>query len=141
MKNLANCTPSEFIKQTVRLKDVVPKWLQTTEILKIRATKPKLIAVPKNATKDEKEEITRENSENMRKQAIENLSMMIDKMFAEHPQETLEVLALSCFVEPENVDDYTMDDYFCCLEEMAQAKSVINFFSLLAQREMLQKST
>ena len=141
MKNLANCTPSEFIKQTVRLKDAVSKWLQTTEILKIRATKPKLIAVPKDATKDEKEEITRENSENMRKQAIENLSMMIDKMFAEHPQETLEVLALSCFVEPDDVDNYTMDEYFCCLEEMAQSKSVVNFFSLLAQREMHQKST
>jgi hypothetical protein len=141
MKNLANCTPSEFIKQTVRLKDVVPKWLQATEIMKIRATKPKLIAVPENATKDEQEEITKENSDIIRKQAIENLNMMIDKMFAEHPQETLEVLALSCFVEPDDVDNYTMDEYFCCLEEMAQAKSVVNFFSLLAQREMHQKST
>lgn len=134
MKNLANCTPSEFIKQTLRLKDAVPKWLQTTEIMKIRATKPKLIAVPKNATKDEKEEITRENSENIRKQAIENLSMMIDKMFAEHPQETLEVLALSCFVEPDEVDNHTIDEYLCCIEEMLQTKSVVNFFSLLAQQ-------
>jgi hypothetical protein len=141
MKNLANCTPSEFIKQTVKLKDVVPKWLQATEIMKIRATKPKLIAVPENATKDEQEEITKENSDIIRKQVIENLNMMIDKMFAEHPQETLEVLALSCFVEPDDVDNYTMDEYFCCLEEMAQAKSVVNFFSLLAQREMHQKST
>jgi hypothetical protein len=119
----------------------VPKWLQATEIMKIRATKPKLIAVPENATKDEQEEITKENSDIIRKQAIENLNMMIDKMFAEHPQETLEVLALSCFVEPDDVDNYTMDEYFCCLEEMAQAKSVVNFFSLLAQREMHQKST
>ena len=141
MKNLANCTPSEFIKQTVRLKDAVPKWINATQILKIRSIKPKLIAVPKDATKEEKAEIEKENADILNKQVISNLSKMIDNMFVECPQETLEVLALSCFVEPENVDNHTMDEYLCCIEEMVQAKSVVNFFSLLAQQEMLQKST
>lgn len=140
MKNLANCTPSEFIKQTVRLKDVVPKWIDATQILKIRSIKPKFIAVPNDATKEEKAEIEKENADILNKQVISNLSKMIDNMFVECPQETLEVLALSCFVEPENVDDHTMDEYMCCIEEMLQAKSVVNFFSLLAQQEMHQKS-
>lgn len=134
MKNLANCTPSEFIKQTVRLKDAVPKWINATQILKIRSIKPKLIAVPKGATKEEKAEIEKENADILNKQVISNLSKMIDNMFVECPQETLEVLALSCFVEPDEVDDHTIDEYLCCIEEMLQAKSVVNFFSLLAQQ-------
>lgn len=134
MKNLANCTPSEFIKQTVRLKDAVPKWLNATQILKIRSIKPKLIEVPKDATKEEKEEIEKENADILNKQVISNLSKMIDNMFVECPQETLEVLALSCFVEPDEVDNHTIDEYLCCIEEMLQAKSVVNFFSLLAQQ-------
>lgn len=140
MKNLATCKPSEFVAQTVKIKNVASKWLEVTEILKIRSTKPKLIAIPSDVSASEKAEIEKENADIVRKQALENISVMFDKCFAEHPKETLEVLALSCFVEPENVDDYTMDEYFCCLEEMAQAKSVVNFFSLLAQTQMHPKS-
>lgn len=141
MKNLANCTPSEFIKQTVRLKNIIPKWLDETEILKIRETKPKLVDIPKDATVEERNKIFDENAEIMNKQALDNFSKMIDSMFVEHPQETLEVLALSCFVEPEEVDKHTMDEYFCCIEEMLQAKSVVSFFSLLARQKTHQKST
>jgi hypothetical protein len=61
-------------------------------------------------------------------------------MLAVHPQETLEVLALCCFVEPEHVDDYTMDEYMQCIMDMAQNKSVMNFFSLLAQVQTVAKS-
>ena len=32
MKNLANCTPREFLKQTYRLKKCVEKWLQETDL-------------------------------------------------------------------------------------------------------------
>lgn len=141
MKNLATCTPSEFIAQTVKIKNVASKWLKATEILKIRATKPKLIEISDDATDEEKEEIQKKNTEIIREQALENLSQMIDKMLIEHPKETLELLALSCFVEPKNVDKYTMDEYIYCIEDMLQAKSVVNFFSLLAQRQMRQIST
>jgi hypothetical protein len=53
-------------------------------------------------------------------------------MLVLHPKETLDVLALCCFVEPSEVDNYTMDEYMDCIMEMAQNKSVVNFFSLLA---------
>lgn len=36
MKNLANCTPSEFLKQTNKIKKSVEKWLKATDIMEIR---------------------------------------------------------------------------------------------------------
>ena len=75
-----------------------------------------------------------------RKQTMENLNKILDKMLVEHPKETLNVLALCCFVEPEHVDDYTIDEYMQCIMDMMQNKSVINFFSLLAQVQTVAKS-
>ena len=82
----------------------------------------------------------RKNAEIQKKQTMQNLSKLLDNMLAQHPQETLNVLALCCFVEPEHVDDYTIDEYFQCIMDMMQNKSVMNFFSLLAQIQTQQKS-
>ena len=71
---------------------------------------------------------------------MKNLNKILDNMLMVHPQETLEVLALCCFVEPEHVDDYTIDEYFECIMQMMQNKSVMDFFSFLAQIQMQQKA-
>ena len=36
MKNLANCTPTEFLKQTSKIKRSAEKWLKVTDIMAIR---------------------------------------------------------------------------------------------------------
>ena len=41
-KNLANCTPKEFMVQTRLIKHAVEKWLTDTEILKIRQNMPQI---------------------------------------------------------------------------------------------------
>lgn len=132
MKNLAACKPSEFIAQTAKIKNAVKDWVEVIDLMKIRATKPVYLAYPIDATKEERERIFEQNEELKKKQAMENVNKILDNMLVSHPQETLNVLALCCFVEPEHVDDHSVDEYLQCIMEMVQNKSVVNFFSLLA---------
>ncbi len=133
MKNLANCKPTEFISQTAKIKDAVKDWMTVTDIMDIRQKMPEYIRVSENVTVEEREKAIKENAKRKQEQAIANLSEIIDQMLVNHPQETLKVLALCCFVEPENIDDYTMDEYLDCIFDLVKSKSVVNFFTLLAQ--------
>lgn len=133
MKNLASCKPTEFFKQTNRIKKSVEKWLTDTDILNIR----KNVAAPSKITDDMDEEQKREAVKDYKKrteeQARKNLSAILDAIFDKHPDETLELLALLCFVEPENVDDHPMSEYFNCVAEMLGDESVVGFFTSLAR--------
>lgn len=140
MKNLATCKPTEFVAQTAKIKEAVSSWIDAIDLMKIRATQPKYEILPIDATPEQRAEIIKKNAEKQRKQTMQNLNKILDKMLVEHPKETLDVLALCCFVEPEHVDDYTIDEYFQCIMDMMQNKSVINFFSLLAQMQTVAKS-
>lgn len=140
MKNLATCKPSEFVAQTAKIKNAVANWVEVIELMTIRANQPQYEPIPLEATVEEKARITTKNAELRQKKAMENLSKILDKMLVEHPTETLNVLALCCFVEPEHVDDFTMDEYLECIMDMMQNKSVLNFFSLLAQVQTVAKS-
>jgi hypothetical protein len=140
MKNLATCKPTEFVAQTAKIKEAVSSWIDAIDLMKIRATQPKYETLPIDATPEQRAEIIKKNAEKQRKQTMQNLNKILDKMLVEHPKETLDVLALCCFVEPEHVDDYTIDEYFQCIMDMMQNKSVINFFSLLAQMQTVAKS-
>lgn len=124
MKNLANCKPSEFLKQTNRLRKSVQKWLTDTDIINIRKRLPEGLD---NITDPE------EHKRLMGEQARKNLSAILDAAMEDHPDETLELLALMCFVEPENVDDYTITDYMTSLNELLNSQAVIGFFTSLTQ--------
>lgn len=140
MKNLATCKPTEFVAQTAKIKEAVSTWMDAIDLMKIRATQPKYETIPNDSTPEQRAEVIKRNAEIQRKQTMENLNKILDKMLVEHPKETLDVLALCCFVEPEHVDDYTIDEYMQCIMDMMQNKSVINFFSLLAQVQTVAKS-
>ena len=140
MKNLATCKPTEFVAQTAKIKEAVSNWIEVIDLMKIRATQPKYETLSIDSTPEQRAEIIKKNAEIQKKQTMENLSKILDNMLAKHPKETLDVLALCCFVEPEHVDDYTIDEYFECIMDMMQNKSVMNFFSLLAQMQTVAKS-
>lgn len=133
MKNLATCTPTEFVAQTVKIKDAVKRWMDLTKIMEIRQHKPVYKMCAKDAPAEERKAVIEENARLTREQTMKNLSDMLDSMLVEHPQETLVVLALCCFVEPSEVDNHTMEEYMNCLMDMFESKAVIRFFSLLAQ--------
>jgi hypothetical protein len=134
LKTLATCKPSEFLKQTNRIKKSAEKWLKMTDIIKIRQKQPAGIKeVPKDATDEEALKIRVENRKLLAEQAKKNLSEILDSIMDDHPDETLELLALFCFVEPENVDYYPVKVYMSALTELLSDEAVINFFSLLLQ--------
>lgn len=133
MKNLANCKPSEFLKQTNRIRKAVEKWLTVTEIMKIRAKVPELKKIDIDMTVEDKAEVQEENRRRMRKQALENAMEILDAVMDKHPDETLEVLALLCFVEPEHVDDHEVSEYLDSFTELIGNSSVLNFFTSLAR--------
>lgn len=133
MKNLGNCKPREFLKQTYRIKKSFEKWIKDTAIADIRADIPKLKEIPKDATEEEKAGIERENKTLVRNKAFENFSRILDAVMEEHADETLELMALCCFVEPENVDDYPMSEYLGAIGEMLDSPGVRDFFTSLVR--------
>lgn len=133
MKNLATCKPSEFLRQTNRIKKAVEKWLTETDIMTIRKRMPDLLAIREDMTDEELNRVKAENKKRLEAQSKENLSAIFDEIADEHPDETLELLALLCFVEPENVDDYPMGDYLNAIGEMISNEAVIGFFTSLAR--------
>lgn len=127
MKTLATCKPSEFLRQTNLIRKSVAKWLKITDILNIRQRKPNLDDIPV----DDKEA----RQEALEEQAQANLNAMLEAMLEDHPKETLEILALVCFIDPAHVDDYSIAEYLDALSEIINNKSVLNFFISLARLE------
>lgn len=131
MKNLANCKPSEFLQQTNRIRKSVSKWLTDTDILNIRQRMPK---IADDATEEERKKA-------MEGQAKENLNLMLDAILEEHPEETLELLALLCFVEPKDVDKHSVTEYLESFEELISNKAVLSFFTSLMRLANTTTST
>lgn len=130
-KNLANCTPKEFMVQTRLIKQAVEKWLTDTDILNIRKNMPDL---PDDIDADEKKK-------RLEKQARKNLSKILDAVMVDHPDETVELLGLLCFVPPGEVDNYPMSYYMESIAELLDDKAVWGFFtSLLAVAQRLGTS-
>lgn len=125
MKTLATCTPREFMKQTARIRHVAADWLDMTRVLEIRKTAPD---IPAGATIEERKQAIQD-------QAQKNLSKILDSILDEHPDETLDLLALACFIEPEDVDKYTVEFYLNAISELISNKAVIRFFASLVQLE------
>ena len=122
-KTLATCKPSEFLRQTNRVRKSVEKWLTATDILNLRKQAPVIAA---DASKEERDMAI---AEQMRK----NLSRILDAILDEHPDETLELLALLCFIEPEDADDYEVAEYLNAFTLLVSNKTVLDFFTSLAQ--------
>ena len=126
-KNLANCKPSEFLKQTNRIRHYVQKWMDVTEIPKIRKRLPQ---IPEGTTEEERKKL-------IRQQSMQNLSDILDSALDAHPEETMGVLALACFIPAEEAEDHPMEEYLDALGQLMESEGVIRFFTsllILAQK-------
>jgi hypothetical protein len=84
-----------------------------------------------NSMSDEERDAAIEENKKLLIAALRKKGLHIfDKALAEHTAETLEILALICFVEPDHVDDYSIGDYWQALEEMLNDKATLSFFTL-----------
>lgn len=137
MKNLANCKPSEFLKQTNRIRKSVEKWLKITDVMNIRKKMPEgMPEVKSDMSKDEARAVLEKRQMMMAEQSQRNLKDMLDAMLDEHPNETLEVLALCCFVEPEDVDSYSVSEYLSSINELLADSNVRDFFTFVMSLEL-----
>lgn len=133
MKTLANCTPREFLKQTNRIRISAEKWLTATKILEIRKRMPELPATVETKDRADLQKAIEARKEAFAKQTRENLFAMLEAMLETNAEETLELLALCCFVEPEDVDDHTMSEYLVSIGELLNDAGVISFFDSLVR--------
>ena len=72
-----------------------------------------------------------QRKEALERQANENLMAIFDAIMEEHPEETLELLALMCFVEPKDIDNHEMSEYLGAIAELVSNQNVLNFFTSL----------
>lgn len=136
MKNLANCSPKEFLVQTNKIRKAVSKWLTDTDIMNLRKAIPSnLPDVQPDMSKEEKAVVLKKRSEMLRAQVKVNLNNILDSILEQHPDETIELLALLCFVEPQEADEHPMSEYLMSMTEMLQDESVMSFFTLLVRWE------
>lgn len=132
MKSLATCVPSEFLKQTNRIRKSAERWLKVTDVMNIRKRMPKgLPEITADMTVKESAAAEAKREEMIADQVMQNMSAILDALLEEHPEETIELLALCCFVEPEDADNHTMSEYFACIRDMVMDKAVQDFFRLL----------
>ena len=107
--------------------------MKATDFMNIRKETPDLKAVPLDATDEERQQINAENAKLMKEQSLKNFSKMLDAIMEEHPEETLELLALCCFVDPKDVDDYPVSAYLSAFAEIMNDEDTLSFFSSLVQ--------
>lgn len=141
MKNLATCSPKEFMVQTNLIRRSVEKWLKATDIMNIRKRVPKLPEVPelpedvnladKADILAKQAEVLKERNEIMSQAAMDNAFAMVEAAFEKHPDETLEVLALVCFVPVAEVNDHPVKYYMKSIRELVQDEEVVSFFTSL----------
>jgi hypothetical protein len=127
IKTLSNCSDREFLQQCNKIRKSVAKWLTVTEIQKIRSKVPELEKIPENAGQEKTEEILKQNKERIQKQGRENLNLILDAVLEDHPDETLEVIRLCCFVDPKD-DSVGIRHYMIAFTEMLSDEAVLNFF-------------
>lgn len=141
MKNLANCTIREFTAQTALMADAVENWMKLTDVFNIRRNVPELPVVPKlgenptEAELKERERVIRERNQIIKKAAMENFFKILRAALKEHPEETIEVIAYSCFIPLDKVDDYKMKDILRSVTEMISDEDVLDFFVSLKELE------
>lgn len=131
MKTLANCKPSEFLRQTAKIRKQAEEWIALTNIMGIRKQMPD---IPKDASVEERRAL-------MNEQARKNLSKMLDAVLEQYPDETLKLIAAVCFIEPDHVDDYSVEFYLNAISEIIGNEAVLNFFTSLMRLEQMSTSS
>lgn len=136
MKTLVNCTPTEFFVQTNKIRKSAEKWLKDTNILEIRKRAPQGDFTPSQGmSEDEIKSLIEKRKEAWAEQAKKNLFDMLESMLEKNIDETIELMALVCFIDPKDADNHTMSEYLQCINEIIMDDAVMGFFTSLASLE------
>jgi hypothetical protein len=132
VKTLANCTPTEFLAQTFSIAESATKWLNDIDVKGILGRKTVLTEFPQDASEEEKEAIRSENREAIRTQTRKNIMELLKAAMVTHGKETIEILALCCFIDPREAENYKPTYYMAAVTSLISDKDVIDFFVSLA---------
>lgn len=134
-KNLANCTPDEFLDQSFLIMNAAEKFMKVNDILGIRSRKVEgLQEIPKD-NEEEADRVRMENAKKITAQRMKNVKDLLTSMMHTHKSETLELLALSCFIDPADVNNHTMPFFLRNVGEMISDQDVLAFFTSLGMVE------
>ena len=120
MKNLANCTPTEFLKQAVRIREPFAAWLKRTGIPEIRKHLP-----------DGYDDLTDEQKvEAALEQGRRNFALMMQAALEKDFDSTVNLICLFTFTDPEHFDDNPFAEYMDALLACLKSQAVKDFFTL-----------
>ena len=129
IKTLSTCTDIEFLQQTNKIRHAIKEWLDVTVIMKIYRRTADIEEIP--VGDEAKAEVIREkNKKLIRNQFMKNLDEILDSILEKHPEETLKVLRLCCFVDPDD-DSHKVTYYLGAFSQMMGDQDVIDFFTSL----------
>lgn len=134
-KNLANCTPDEFLDQSFLIMNAAEKFMKVNDILGIRSRKVEGLQEIPTDNEEEADRVRRENAKKITAQRMKNVKDLLTSMMHTHKSETLELIALSCFIAPEDINNYSMPYFLRNVGEMISNQDVLAFFTSLAQLE------
>ena len=141
IKTLANCDLYEFLSQSNKIRRSVEAWLADTGAVQIMKRKPdnlpevvdiRLINAMEPGTQEkaleERQKVIDERKKLLEEQAKRNISDALEVMLGTYPKETAEVLALCCFVEPEDIPKHKTSEFLAAFGELINDESVLSFF-------------
>lgn len=134
-KNLANCTPDEFLDQSFLIMNAAEKFMKVNDILGIRSRKVEGLQEIPTDNEEEADRVRRENAKKITAQRMKNVKDLLTSMMHTNKSETLELLALSCFIDPADVNNYTMPFFLRNVGEMISDQDVLAFFTSLGMVE------
>lgn len=119
MKNLANCTTIEFLRQINLIKHKVAELYKAIDVSGIRKLLPEFSG---EETPAEKEKIRQ-------RKGMENLSLILDKCLDENVELTVEVIGLMCFKTKEEAAQMDVSELFDNVFEIFGSKRCVDFFT------------
>lgn len=134
-KNLANCTPDEFLDQSYLIMNAAERFMKVNDILGIRSRKVEGLQEIPTDNEEEADRVRKENAKKITAQRMKNVKDLLTSMMHTHKSETLELLALSCFIAPEDINNYSMPYFLRNVGEMIADQDVLAFFTSVAQLE------
>lgn len=120
MKSLANCTPTEFLKQAMRIRTPFKTWLDKTGIPALRKRLPDNYA---DLSEEEKVNVAVE-------QGQKNFSEMIQAALEKDFDETVDLICLFTFTERADFDSNPFTEYFAAILDCLRSEAVKDFFTL-----------
>ena len=132
MKTLATCSDVEFLRQTNRIRKYAEKWLKDTGIFDIRTRK--LADPPEDMSEDEKKQW-------YRTKAKERLNDMLDAALDTHAEQTVGMLRLLCFMDPDDSEGVKMPQILGAAAQMMNDGNVLDFFTALGRLGLMNTET